>query len=109
MSFGFLFILLTLTSWRITRLLVKDNFPPILWVREQLTGNDEEGVAPARWVPFWLEYLAGCVWCMSVWITGLVTLVVALTAEVPYPLLVWGGMAAIVPWISHLEEWFTRR
>jgi hypothetical protein len=104
-----MFILMTLTAYRVTRLLVQDNFPPIRWARERLTGDEETGQIPASWVPFWLEYLAGCYWCMSVWVTGLMTLAVALTVEVPYPLLIWGGMAALVPWISHLEEYLTRR
>jgi hypothetical protein len=108
-SFAFTFVLMTLSAYRLTRLLVEDNFPPILWVREKLTGDEEAGIPPASWVPFWLEYLVGCYWCMSVWITGLMTLAVALTSEVPYPLLVWGGMAALVPWISHLEAYLTRK
>jgi Protein of unknown function (DUF1360) len=103
------FVLLALTSYRLTRLLVKDNFPPILYVRERLTGNDEEGIRPWSWVPFWLEYLAGCYWCVSVWTSAGVTLLAALTMDVSYPWLVWGGCAALAPWLCHLEDYFTRR
>lgn len=105
----FTFILLALTSYRLTRLLVVDKFPPILAVRERLTGNDEYGVEKWPWVPFWLEYLAGCYWCVSVWVSGAVTLLAALTLDVPYPLLIWGGCAAVAPWLCHLEDYFTRR
>lgn len=108
MTFGWLLTLVVLTSYRITRLLVVDNFPPILYVREKLTGDEETGRRPAEWVPWWLEYLAGCYWCMSVWVSGVVTLAVTLTCDLPYPLLVWGGAAALTPWLSHLEEYLTR-
>jgi hypothetical protein len=107
-TLGWLFALMVLTSYRVTRLLVVDNFPPLLWLRTQLTGDDETGARPASWVPWWLEYLAGCYWCVSVWVSGLLTLVVTLASDVPYPLLVWGGVAAATPWLSHLEEYLTR-
>lgn len=104
-----MFALMTLASYRITRLLVVDNFPPILYVREILTGDEEIGKAPASWVPWWLEYLAGCYWCMSVWVSGFTTLAVTLASDLPYPLLVWGGSAALTPWLSHLENYLTRK
>jgi hypothetical protein len=102
------FALLALVTYRVTRLLVVDNFPPILWVRDRLAGDEDDGVEPAEWVPDWLSYLAGCYWCMSVWVSGAVTLAVALTAEVSYPLLVWGGVAAVAPLIQHVEKYLTR-
>lgn len=108
MAFGWLFTLVALTSYRLTRLLVVDNFPPILWLRTKLTGDDELDVPPASWVPFWLEYLAGCYWCVSVWVSGAITLVVSLASDLPYPLLVWGGAAAVAPWLSHTEEYLKR-
>lgn len=99
---------MTLASYRITRLLVVDNFPPILWFREKLIGDEAEGVKPATWVPWWLQYLAGCYWCMSVWVSGFTTLAVTLASDLPYPLLVWGGSAALAPLLSHLEDYLTR-
>ena len=109
MALGWWLVLLALTSYRLTRLLVVDNFPPILWLRTKLTGDDDEGIRPAAWVPWWLEYLAGCYWCVSVWVSGVVVLVVTLTSDLPYPPLVWGGVAALAPWLSHLEDYLTRK
>lgn len=108
MGFGWTLVLMTLATYRVTRLLVVDNFPPVLYVRQLLTGDDELGRPPAAWVPWWLQYLAGCYWCVSVWVSGLVTLAVTLASDLSYPLLVWGGVAALAPWLSHLEEYLTR-
>jgi hypothetical protein len=108
-TFAWTFVIMALTAYRVTRLLVVDNFPPILWLRTKLTGDEDEGVRPAAWVPWWLEYLAGCYWCVSVWVSGVITLVVTLTSGLPHPLLVWGGVAALAPWLSHLEDYLTRK
>ncbi len=35
----FLFALMGLAAYRLTRLLVKDTFPPVLWVRDRLAGG----------------------------------------------------------------------
>jgi hypothetical protein len=107
-TYGWIFALLVLTAYRVTRLLVVDNFPPVRWLRTTLTGDDEIGTRAASWVPWWLEYLAGCYWCVSVWVSGLLTLAVALTSGLPYPLLTWGGVAALAPLVSHVEEYLTR-
>jgi hypothetical protein len=35
----FVFVALTLTAYRATRLIVKDTFPPVLWLRDRLVGG----------------------------------------------------------------------
>ena len=35
----FVFALLCLTAYRATRLLIKDTFPPVLWLRDNLVGG----------------------------------------------------------------------
>lgn len=35
----FVLTLLTLTSYRLTRLVVRDTFPPVLWLRDRLAGG----------------------------------------------------------------------
>lgn len=108
MSYGWVLLVMTLTTYRLTRLLVVDHFPPIYYLRVKLTGDEEQRIKPLPWVPWWLEFLAGCYWCMSVWVSGVVTLVVTLASDLPYPLLTWGAVAALAPWLSHLEEYLTR-
>lgn len=34
-----LYLMLTLASYRLTRLVVKDTFPPVLWLRDRLAGG----------------------------------------------------------------------
>ena len=109
MSFGWLFVLMSLASYRIARFIVDDQFPPMKWLREKITGPyatplDSSERASTR-VPYWLAYLFTCPWCMTVWTAGLVTLLVTVTVGVPAPLLVWLAAAAVAALISHLEDY----
>ncbi len=36
---GYVFVLLCLTAYRLTRLLIKDTFPPVMWLRDRLVGG----------------------------------------------------------------------
>lgn len=107
MDFGWLLLLTTLTTYRLTRLVVDDTFPPVKWVRDRLTGDDY-GRGRWRWVPTWVGELVGCSWCASVWVAAGVTLAVDLTVGLPLPWLTWAAAAAGAAWISHLEEYLTR-
>lgn len=39
MTHWYVLVVLALTAYRVTRLIVKDDFPPILWVRDRLVGG----------------------------------------------------------------------
>jgi hypothetical protein len=106
-AFGWLLLLVTLVSYRLTRLVVDDAFPPVAWVRNRLTGA-ESGVARWRLVPEWVGDLVSCSWCASVWVSAGVTGLTAAWTSVPLPLLVWGAAAAGAAWLAHLEEYLTR-
>ncbi len=54
----FLFVLLSLATFRATRLVVHDDFPPIRWARDRITR------------PEWLHDLVTCHWCASAYISG---------------------------------------
>lgn len=107
-------VLLSLASWRLTRLLAKDSFPPIYKVRsmilkrwpdlpqfdtyEQLKSYVDFERRAGRQVakPYWLGYLVTCMWCMSFYVTLLVVTVwngrLPLSrAEAIGFLAVWGG------------------
>lgn len=111
MSTSLIIVLMSLTSYRLSRLLVHDVFPPLAWLRDKFTGPYEvlPGAEPQpTWVPYWLAYLWTCTWCMSVWTSAGVTALTWLTIGLPAPLLVWGGVATGAALLSHLEDFFTR-
>lgn len=114
----FTLLVLALAAYRLTRLIVKDDFPPVLWVRDRLVGGwrpltPKEQVAPvavpwrnqteihngvmeryvvrASWVPYWLSELLGCPWCVSAYVSGALTAATDAVSGVPRPWLV--GMA----------------
>lgn len=114
MPFWLLLIVMTLAVYRLTRLVVTDIFPPVLWVRDRLAGGwrpltevekSKEHFRPGdveeidgvlhRYVrrikasPQWLADLLSCVWCAGGWVALVVTFAVDWAVGVPSPLLVW--------------------
>jgi len=99
-----LFVFMCLATYRCTRLVVKDDFPPVLWARDRLVGGwrplttaEQETVRaqpggnqpfpmqeidgiPHRWntrrswSPAWLADLISCPWCASGWVSLIITL-----------------------------------
>lgn len=95
--------LLIIAIWRTTRLLVRDEFPPIRAIREWFIitfatvdtagelGNTARWGVPGRS----LAYLWTCTWCMSVWVgAGLVALA-DWRLSVPLPWLVVAAGSAV--------------
>lgn len=116
-----LYLAAVIAVYRLTRLGVKDDFPPILWLRDRLAGGwrpltpkeqgekwqDEQDIGGVRsryvhratWSPYWLAELVSCPWCLSGWISGAVTALLDLNQSLPDPVLfgfgVWGGAALL--------------
>lgn len=57
-------VLIVASTYRLTRLLVVDEFPPIAYVREWITVRAGEASS--------LAYLVHCPWCTSVYVGALV-------------------------------------
>lgn len=107
---------LIIVIWSVTRLLVKDEFPPIKVVRNWFIATfwrDEMNVdSPKRpadvtyWVWFWrrvghsIAYVWTCPWCMSFWVGIAVwQIAVALGFSVPLPwvlILIARGVSGIL-------------
>jgi hypothetical protein len=114
---AFVFLCLVLTAYRATRLIVKDDFPPILWVRDRLVGGwrpltepeweqarktgmdqfkptqgidgkENRWITRKPWSPYWLAELLSCPWCASAYVSGALVLVTDLTYGLPVPWLV---------------------
>lgn len=112
MSLPLLFLVLSLATYRLTRLVVEDTFPPVLWARDRIAGGwreateselqtpsqfrlqDQDGktfryVQRAGWSPQWLADLVSCAWCASGWISLGVVLGTDLVTSLPLPVLAW--------------------
>lgn len=87
--------LVLLTTYRVTRLLVRDEFPPIAVQRARVA---------ERWGDVsWQAYLSQCSWCAGVYVSGLVTAAVWLVVGLPVPFLVWGAGAAVTGLLASWE------
>jgi hypothetical protein len=100
-------LLICLVTYRTTRLVIKDEFPPVRIPREAVLGwlypDDEYKIdqmakgkdePKAHWgaVGRSLHYLLTCPWCMSVWIAAGTAYVFTIYTSVPLP---WAtGIAA---------------
>lgn len=102
-------LLIFLVTYRVTRLVIKDEFPPIgvprSWVLVYWNPTDEEKIdrmAAGRPepLPHWgafgrtLRYLFDCPWCMSVWVGAGVVYVFTRFTDVPLPWATWIAAAA---------------
>lgn len=93
-------LLVALASYRLTRLLVQDQFPPIAVQRERIAerAGDESAIA----------YLVRCPWCAGVYVSGAVTLATTLIVGLAAPILVWGAAAAAVGLLSTVDRYLDK-
>lgn len=112
-NFGLLAVM-ALTSFRLTWLVVRDSFPPIRWVREQLVELHWRHAEPVeyrdmeesdtQYVDYrgpwsWPAELITCHWCVSVWTSAGVTVIADATIGLAQPWLYFGatsGIAALI-------------
>lgn len=109
-------LLLVLTCWRVTRFLVRDEFPLVKTPRDAachwLDPRDEHGraVEPSPMGGFGraLAYLAECDWCMSFWVALVLVWLADTTIGLPAPLLaagaVWAGSCLIAAVEGHIDR-----
>jgi hypothetical protein len=119
-------ILMCLTTWTLTRLIVTDTLPFVRVPRDAITawldprdetnrpiqrvGKDGKPQEPALGVVGrWLAYLLTCPRCMSAWVGGAVVIATDHWYSVPAPWLVWGGAWAVASWLANLEMWAEER
>lgn len=99
-------VLVTLATYRLTVLIVRDQFPPVRWARVRLAGDEEAGLPRASWSPEWLADLVTCCWCASVWVAGgVVGAVEVFTAVgVMLPLLTWPAAAGVAAYAIERQD-----
>lgn len=111
---------MVLTIWRVTRLLVKDEFPPTAALRAwhidtfgQRHSQTGELIGGKRWgaLGFSIAYVWSCMWCMSFWV-GLVLVVIAdqvVNLSVPYPALLVAVASGVSGLIGSIEARIDQR
>lgn len=131
MDVWLLLIVMSLATYRLTRLVVEDDFPPVLWVRLKIAGGwvpgdmepgtaraaaEERGelqdidgvmhryVRRSRWSGQFLADLVSCPWCASGWVALGVTAGVWAFVGLPVPFLVWPAVWAVGALIAG-QEW----
>lgn len=101
MSLALVLAVLAVATFRLTRLVVRDDFPPILFVRSKIIGLRPDHInREGEQVHWWLGELVSCHWCSSGWVSlGLVGSV-WLVQGLPLPIIcwfaVWGAGAILV-------------
>jgi len=89
-----LLLVLAFGTYRITRLIVRDDFPPV--------------ARPRAWIadrgPEWLGELVTCPWCASGWIAMGAVAAAAWTVGLPAPVLCWPAVWGAAAWIAHHER-----
>lgn len=90
-------LLMVLATYRLTRLVVADEFPPVKAFRESFEAKHDNA----------LGYLVGCPFCVSVYASGLVTVATWLALTVwgdglAVPVLTWAGVAGGVSLLYEL-------
>ena len=86
-----LLVLMVAATYRLTRLLAVDSWPPVAGPRERYS---------ERHPGSWLTYLWNCPFCVSVWAAGIVTLLVWVFIRndgpgLALPVLWWGAVAGL--------------
>jgi hypothetical protein len=87
-----------LTAARLTRLTVRDDFPPIRWARDRLVDKGPE----------WIVDLSTCPWCASGWVSIGVVALLWLAPGVAAPVLtagaVWALSSTAAWWQGRVED-----
>jgi hypothetical protein len=95
MAFWILLLLMCFANFRITRLIVKDDFPPILWIRNKIIDFKPDHIIKDRdddqqyYVHWWGGSLITCGWCAGGWTSGAMVLVIWFLHGMPLPILIW--------------------
>lgn len=91
-------VALCATTWRATRLLVKDDLPLVKRPREAIVRRTTKPDGSLGWQ----GELVTCPWCVSVYVSAAFTAATDLTVGLPVPILMFGLAAAFAASYEHL-------
>lgn len=92
----FRFILLTLAAYRLTRVIVEDQWPPTDWLRNKV---DERFGKTSSW-----STLVHCPWCAGVYVTFAVFAIDHYLWSPPFWLLAFVAATALVGYLGTYDE-----
>lgn len=103
-----LFVIVVLTSLRVTRMFTRDTIfeaqRHAWWRRFPPKDEDKRQAAKCRTKEHKLGMLIECPWCIGFWVSGLVVLVTEQVANVPLPLYWWLAVSAAQALIHGYEK-----
>lgn len=97
----FLFLLLALSCWRITHLVVEDTIPIVAKPRDWIINRNPDGN---------IAYMLGCTYCSSVWVAGLHVAgwYLFVDAGMPVPVAVIGALSILSALGESVLDWLDR-
>lgn len=117
MADPWLFVLLALACYRVTRLVTMDKITEPIFepIRERLEARwinrhagDDENLAylygkSAEWNSK-LAFMLSCPWCLGFWVSGAGTLLVSLAYGLDYPILTWFALSTVVGFLGRIDS-----
>lgn len=109
MGDAWLFVLLALASYRVTRLVTTDKITEPIFDRLRFglerrwyakhgpEGSDTHFNSK-------LAFLLSCPWCLGFWVSGAGTLLVSLVYGLDYPVLTWLAVSTVVGLLGQLDS-----
>lgn len=108
MGDAWLFILLALACYRVTRLVTMDKITePIFdrlrfglerrWYEKHDGGSDTHFNSK-------LAFMLSCPWCIGFWVSGAGTLLVSLAYGLDYPILTWFALSTVVGFLGRFDS-----
>lgn len=94
MPIGLLILLIALATYRATRFVTCDSFPPVRWARRRAVTRGPE----------WLADLVTCPWCASAYVGAAVVWATDLATSVPLPGLVWAGALVVAGLLGECDD-----
>jgi hypothetical protein len=103
-----LFILLALASYRVTRLVTMDKitepiFGRVRWWFERRWYEKHDGGSDTHFNSK-IAFMLSCPWCLGFWVSGAGTLLVSLAYGLDYPILTWFALSTVVGFLGRFDS-----
>lgn len=96
MNTVFLFVISSLATFRVTRLVTSDKWPPSMWFRDRIEQRFGEESS-------WME-LFTCPWCLGAWFSAAMTAFLDWYIGIPLPIFWAFATSAVVGYLGAYAE-----